>query len=75
MANIQLRIDGMTCGNCVAHVSEELTELDGVADILVTLNATGTSEVQVTTDGEVTDEQLREAVDEAGDYHIVDIVR
>ncbi|MDP9806483.1 copper chaperone CopZ [Trueperella bonasi] len=75
MAHIQLRIDGMTCDNCVAHVSEELTELDGVADVLITLNTSGTSEVQVVTDGEVTDEQLREAVDEAGEYHIVDIVR
>lgn len=75
MANIQLRIEGMTCNNCVAHVSDELNELDGVAEVLVTLNATGISDVQVITDGKVSDEQLREAVDEAGDYQIVDILR
>lgn len=75
MANIQLRITGMTCQNCVSHVSDELTDIDGVEDVMVTLDAEGTSDVRVVVKGEVTDNQLREAVDEAGDYVLVDIVR
>lgn len=75
MANIQLRITGMTCQNCVSHVSDELTDIDGVEDVMVTLDAEGTSDVRVVVKSEVTDNQLREAVDEAGDYVLVDIVR
>ncbi|NLW14583.1 MAG: heavy-metal-associated domain-containing protein [Trueperella sp.] len=75
MANIQLRITGMTCQNCVSHVSDELTDIDGVEDVMVTLDAEGTSDVHVVVKSEVTDNQLREAVDEAGDFVLVDIVR
>lgn len=75
MANINLRVNGMTCQNCVAHVSDELTAIEGVEDILVTLDAKGTSEIHLVTDGEITDEQLHEAIDEAGDYELVDISR
>lgn len=75
MANINLRVNGMTCQNCVAHVSDELTAIEGVEDIMVALDAKGTSEIHLVTDGEITDEQLHEAIDEAGDYELVDISR
>ena len=75
MANINLRVNGMTCQNCVAHVSDELTAIEGVEDIMVTLDAKGTSEIHLDTGGEITDEQLHEAIDEAGDYELVDISR
>lgn len=32
-----LRVEGMTCGNCVRHVDETLRELDGVEDVAVSL--------------------------------------
>ena len=28
--NIELKIDGMSCGNCVAHVTRTLNSLEGV---------------------------------------------
>ena len=33
-----LRVDGMTCGHCVAAVTEELTKLEGVTDVQVDLD-------------------------------------
>ncbi len=34
---IELRIYGMTCDDCVAHVSKGLNEADGVTDVFVSL--------------------------------------
>lgn len=31
MTSLQLKIDGMSCGHCVAHVQKALSALDGVA--------------------------------------------
>jgi len=59
-------VDGMTCGNCVRHVTEELTALPGVTDVQVDLVAGGSSPVTVTSDAPLTDEAIAAAVDEAG---------
>ncbi|HYQ73527.1 heavy-metal-associated domain-containing protein [Cellulomonas sp.] len=59
-------VDGMTCGNCVRHVSEELTALPGVTDVQVDLVAGGSSPVTVISDAPLTDEAIAAAVDEAG---------
>ena len=59
-------VTGMTCGNCVKHVTEELTEIDGVTDVAVDLVAGGDSPVTITTEGPVTQYAIAAAVDEAG---------
>lgn len=59
-------VTGMTCGNCVKHVTEELTEIDGVADVSVDLVAGGDSPVTITTDSPVSQDAIAAAVDEAG---------
>ncbi len=59
-------VDGMTCGNCVRHVTEELTALSGVTDVRVDLVAGGSSPVTVTSDAPLADEAIAAAVDEAG---------
>ena len=59
-------VTGMTCGNCVKHVTEELTEIDGVTDVAVDLVAGGYSPVTITTEGPVTQDAIAAAVDEAG---------
>ncbi|VEI13454.1 Mercuric reductase [Trueperella bialowiezensis] len=69
---IKIYVDGMTCNNCVSHVTEELTAISGIDEVIVTLDADGTSTVEVV--GEATDDQLREAIDEAG-YDLVRIER
>ena len=56
-------VTGMTCGHCVASVTEELQEVDGVQDVAVTLE---TGEVVVTSAEPLTREAVEAAVTEAG---------
>lgn len=60
-------VTGMTCGHCVSSVSSEVSKIEGVEAVDVDL---ATGHVTVTGDG-FADEQIREAVDEAG-YELVD---
>lgn len=66
MTTTVIDVEGMTCGNCVKHVTEELTELDGVSAVDVDLNAGATSPVTVTSTAALDEAALRAAVDEAG---------
>ncbi len=54
-------VTGMTCGHCVSSVTEEVTALEGVTDVTVDLE-TGL----LTVTGDVTDEAVKGAVEEAG---------
>lgn len=62
----ELQITGMTCGHCVASVTEELKELSGVNEVEVILVANGTSTATVNSSLAIDDAALRAAVDEAG---------
>ncbi|MDM8086479.1 heavy metal-associated domain-containing protein [Cellulomonas cellasea] len=59
-------VDGLTCGNCVQHVTDEITALPGVKNVTVELVKGGTSQVTVVSDAPLSDDAIREAVDEAG---------
>lgn len=61
-----VNVSGMTCGHCVRSVTEELAELEGVESVDVDLVAGGVSPVVVTSTRELTEDELREAVEEAG---------
>ena len=54
---------GMTCAHCVRAVTEEISAIDGVAEVAVDLPS---GAVAVTSDGPLDDELVRAAVDEAG---------
>lgn len=56
-------VTGMTCGHCVAAVTEEVSKLDHVTSVHVDL-ATGA--VTVASDGPIDPAQFAAAVDEAG---------
>ena len=56
-------VTGMTCGHCVASVTEELQEVPGVEDVAVTLE---TGEGVVTSAEPLTREAVEGAVGEAG---------
>lgn len=56
-------VTGMTCGHCVASVSEEIGEIAGVTDVRVDLE---TGAVTVTSDQPVSTEAVAAAVREAG---------
>ena len=57
-----LKVSGLTCGHCVAHVTEELEALDGVKDVSVLLNKGGQSTVTVLSDIRLDDAALAEAM-------------
>ncbi len=56
-------VTGMTCGHCVASVTEEVQELPGVHDVAVVLE---TGALTFTSDRQVDDAAVRAAVEEAG---------
>lgn len=64
-------LSGLTCEHCVKAVSEEVSALDGVTEATVDLVAGGESTLTVTADRELRDDEVREALDEAGDYQLV----
>ena len=70
-----LRLSGLTCEHCVAHVTEELKALDGVKNVSVVLHKGGQSVATVVSDVLLDDDALRDAVDEAGDYTVAAIQR
>ena len=71
---VELSINGMTCGHCVASVTEELSEVPGVLNVEVILNSGATSKATVVTNTELDDNALRDAVSEAG-FEMVGIAR
>ena len=70
-----LKLSGLTCDHCVAHVTEELKALEGVKNVSVVLHKGGQSVATVVSDVRLDDDALRDAVDEAGDYTVDAIER
>ena len=56
-------VTGMTCGHCVASVTEELQEIGGVTDVAVDL---ATGDITVSSLDPLDVEAVRVAVEEAG---------
>jgi copper chaperone len=67
MSTSSYTVTGMTCGHCVASISEEIGEITGVRDVAVELS---TGQVTVTSDDPLDQADVRAAVEEAG-YHLV----
>lgn len=63
-----IRVDGMSCNNCVKHVSEALSEIPGVEHVEVSLEKAGAT-IQSNQDIDI--EVIRTALDDAG-YDLVD---
>jgi copper chaperone len=63
MSTSTYTVTGMTCGHCVASVTEEIGEIDGVRDVAVDLP---TGAVTVTSTGPLDEARVRAAVEEAG---------
>jgi len=56
-------VTGMTCGHCVASVTEEVHEIPGVENVEVTLE---TSELVITSATSIDPDTVRAAVETAG---------
>ena len=68
MSQTTYTVAGMTCGHCVASVTEEIEQIPGVSDVDVDL-ASGV--VTVTSTTPVDETAVRAAVSEAG-YSLAD---
>jgi len=60
-------VQGMTCGHCVASVTEEVKRIDGVSDVAVELE---TGAVTVTSSSPLDSVAVKAAVEEAG-YELI----
>jgi copper chaperone len=65
-----LSVAGMTCGHCVAAVTEELQKLPAVDDVSITLGGDEPSRVVVVAKQELDRDAMARAVAEAG-YSVV----
>lgn len=63
MSETTYTVTGMTCEHCVRSVTEQLSEIQGVTDVVAELP---TGAVTVTSDRPVDDTEIRTAVEEAG---------
>ncbi|OZM79979.1 heavy-metal-associated domain-containing protein [Pseudonocardia sp. MH-G8] len=63
MSESTYTVTGMTCEHCVASVTEEISEIDGVNAVAVDLP---TGAVTVTSTLPVAEARIRAAVEEAG---------
>ncbi|MFD2416069.1 heavy-metal-associated domain-containing protein [Amycolatopsis pigmentata] len=63
MTEASYTVKGMTCGHCVASVTEEVGEIAGVRDVDVDL---ATGRLTVASDAPIPAERIAAAVTEAG---------
>ena len=63
MSTSTYTVTGMTCGHCVASVTEEISGIDGVTDVAVDLP---TGAVTVISRAPLDEAAVRAAVEEAG---------
>jgi copper chaperone CopZ len=63
MSETTYTVTGMTCSHCVASVTEEISEVDGVTGVVVDLP---TGAVTVSSDRSIDEADVRAAVEEAG---------
>ncbi|MEO8566383.1 MAG: cation transporter [Betaproteobacteria bacterium] len=64
MTTVTLKVEGMSCGGCVASVTRVLTALPGVSDATVSLQG-GTAQVSFD-EARVNPAALRAAIESAG---------
>lgn len=65
----KIKIEGMSCNHCVNHVTEALSEIDGVKNVNVNLDE---KYAMVDVDNSDLENAIKFAIDEAG-YEVVGI--
>lgn len=58
-----VNVDGMSCNNCAKHVNKALSEIEGVKEVDVNLEG---KQAEVSYEGNIEEETLKSAIDEAG---------
>lgn len=62
-------ITGMTCDRCAAHITEEVSEVNGVTGVNVSHES---ASMMVESEERIPFDAIIEAVSEAGDYSVVE---
>lgn len=62
-------VTGMTCGNCAKHITEEVSEIQGVSNVHVDHTA-GT--MQIESEQRIPFDAVSNAVSEAGNYAVTE---
>lgn len=68
--DVEMKVEGMSCGHCSARVEEALNALAGVTAEVDLKKKTA----YVTLEGEASDDMLKKAVEDAG-YSVVEVTR
>lgn len=63
-------ITGMTCDRCAAHITEEVSQLEGVTGVSVSHES---ASMMVKSEDRIPFDAIIEAVSEAGDYAVVEV--
>ena len=69
-ATMTCHVTGMSCQHCVNAVTGELAALAGVSSVVVDLVPSGESLVTVTSDAPLAQQEVADALDEAGGYYL-----
>lgn len=64
-----LTIEGMMCGHCTSHVEKALKEIDGVSEVVVSLE---NKSAEVTLSKDISDEVFKNIISEEG-YEVTSI--
>ncbi|GFG62673.1 hypothetical protein MKUB_01630 [Mycobacterium kubicae] len=71
MAEQTFSVNGLHCGGCVATVTNALTALPPVNAVSIDLDSKGSSTVRISTDTELTSDQVQAALDGEGNFAVV----
>lgn len=71
MAEQTFSVDGLHCQGCVGTITTALTALKPVHAVSIDLNAEGTSTVRISTDIELSRDQVQAALKDEGDFTVV----
>ena len=72
MSRRRYLVTGMTCDHCVRAVTQELSSLEAVEAVDITLVPGGLSTVVVEASPSLTDAEVAASLDEAGAYALAD---
>lgn len=68
-----LEITGLSCQDCVGHITAGLKAISGVKNVSVRLEATGTSVISVISDDALDRAAIEAAVGESGEFQLITI--
>jgi copper chaperone CopZ len=66
MPEKNIKVQGMTCDHCVNAVTDALNKISGVTGVNIALNTDAPTPVNIVADNDISDADIKSAVEEAG---------